>query len=145
MDKIRVKRVENQEELESVYQIRTEVFVKEQKVPEEDELDEFETMAHHYIAFWNDLPCGAARWRITNHGIKLERFAVKKEFRTKGIGRAIVQKVIDDIFEHPEYNSCLQYLHAQVQVVSFYEKFGFVKEGDIFDECGIWHYKMIRK
>ena len=69
----------------------------------------------------------------------MERFAVLKAERGKGYGLKILQQMILDL-------SCFngkKYLHAQVQVVEFYEKVGFKKIGEIFDEVGIMHYKMI--
>lgn len=69
----------------------------------------------------------------------MERFAVLKAERGKGYGLKILQQMILDL-------SCLKgkkYLHAQVQVVEFYEKVGFKKIGEKFDEVGIMHYKMI--
>lgn len=125
-------------EYEMVFDIRRKVFVDEQNVPEEDEFDGHEPIAHHYLAVCEGIPCGAARWRITlGRKLKLERFAVLKEFRGKGIGRALVERILKDIPEG--YDT---YLHAQTQVLPFYESFGFVAEGDEFDECGIMHYKM---
>jgi predicted GNAT family N-acyltransferase len=125
-------------------QIREEVFVKEQNVPREEEYDAYEETSTHYLAFYEQNPCGTARWRFTDFGIKLERFAVKKEFRGKKIGEAIIRNVLDDIEKSPESKGKTLYLHAQVQVVGFYEKFGFQKIGDTFQECDIWHYKMVK-
>ena len=69
----------------------------------------------------------------------MERFAVLKEKRGKGYGLLILNHMIDDLSN----NKLIKYLHAQVQVVGFYEKVGFKKIGEQFDEVGIMHYKMI--
>jgi predicted GNAT family N-acyltransferase len=122
--------------------IREEVFVKEQNVPKEDEYDQYESVSTHFLAYWGSTPCGTARWRFTDKGIKLERFAVLKDFRDKKVGKAVVEAVLEDIKKHPESKNNALYLHAQVQVVGFYEKFGFEKIGEPFQECDIWHYKM---
>ena len=76
--------------------------------------------------------------RKTNKGYKLERFAVLEEERKKGYGDCILKEILNDL---KEYKGTI-YLHAQEQVVSFYEKIGFKKEGDIFEEANIMHYKM---
>ena len=80
-----------------------------------------------------------ARYRRTKEGIKLERFAVIKSKRGKGYGLLILKAILEDLQENME----LKYLHAQVQVVPFYEKVGFKKRGELFEEAGIMHYKMI--
>jgi predicted GNAT family N-acyltransferase len=87
----------------------------------------------------NDIPAGTARWRRTADGIKLERFAVLAEFRKKGVASALLETILDDVLlEHPSKI----YLHSQIQAVPLYEKYGFEKQGDIFTEAGIEHYKM---
>ena len=69
----------------------------------------------------------------------MERFAVLNYKRGKGYGLKILNFMIKDLLN----NNNIKYLHAQVQVVGFYEKVGFKKIGEQFDEVGIMHYKMI--
>lgn len=130
---------------EAAKQIRKEVFVIEQKVPEEDEYDEFEEIARHFLALDGEKPVGTARWRFTDKGAKLERFAVSKEARSKGVGSALVRAVLEDVKQQASDPDMVLYLHAQVSAVDLYAKFGFQKEGDQFDECGIMHYHMKQK
>lgn len=143
---MKVLKIDEQHQLEQAFKIRQKVFVEEQKVSKEEEYDEFEDTATHFLAF-NDQnkAYGTARWRFTEKGIKLERFAVLKEERGGGTGSALVKKVLEDIALHPNSNGKLIYLHAQLTAVPLYEKFGFRKEGDIFEECAIQHYKMTKK
>ena len=127
---------------EKAFAIRQEVFVQEQQVSREEEFDEFEDASRHFVALdISDHPVGAARWRQTDHGIKLERFAVKKTHRGNRIGSQLVRKVLDDI-ESQIGKGHFLYLHAQVTAVPLYKKFGFREEGDSFEECNILHYKM---
>lgn len=126
------------------HQIREEVFVKEQNVPFQEEYDDYETQSVHFLAFYDGIACGTARWRFTESGIKLERFAVKKDFRDKNVGKAILEAVLADTQKYCQEHQKTLYLHAQVQVVGFYEKFGFQKLGETFQECDIWHYKMVK-
>ena len=141
---LQVEKITDQNELNSAFKIRKEVFVVEQKVNEVEENDEFEDSAFHFLAKLDETPVGTARWRFTEKGVKLERFAVLKEARGKGIGQALVQSVLADINAHPNSDSKTKYLHSQVLAVSLYEKFGFQKVGDIFEECNILHFKMER-
>ena len=83
---IKVIKVISGADLESVFNIREAVFVKEQEVPQEEEYDDFEESSTHFLAMVGNEPAGTARWRTTDKGIKLERFAVLKSFRGKGVG-----------------------------------------------------------
>ncbi|MCB9235754.1 MAG: GNAT family N-acetyltransferase [Bacteroidia bacterium] len=139
MAEILVYRVTDDSEFDLIFDIRRTVFTGEQNVSEEDEFDGHDHISHHYIAYFGDKACGTARWRITPSGkIKLERFAVLKEFRGKGVGEALVKAVLSQLPKNFKI-----YLHAQVQVIPFYEKLGFTAEGPEFDECDIMHRKMV--
>ncbi|MBX7243276.1 MAG: GNAT family N-acetyltransferase [Bacteroidia bacterium] len=138
-----VLRVEDDDDFEKIFRIRKIVFVMEQNVPEEEEWDEFEHISRHYIARYNQIAAGTARWRITMTGdVKLERFAVLAEYRGHGVGEALVRALLADVPKREGYKI---YLHAQIQVQKFYERFGFVPEGELFDEAGITHVKMVWK
>ena len=139
---ITVKEIKNNKDYKKAQEIRHEVFVIGQKVPAELEVDDFEKDAIHYLAFFNNNPVGAARWRITNEGVKLERFAVLGEYRGRGIGSAMVEKILSDIKRDPEAGNLEIYLHAQLDAISLYRKYGFVKYGNMFDEAGLMHYAM---
>jgi predicted GNAT family N-acyltransferase len=129
----------------TAFRIRETVFVQEQLVPAEEEYDEFENTSRHFLAYVHGTPCGTARWRYTDKGIKLERFAVLKEFRSKKVGSALVQAVLADIQQHPSSQGKLLYLHGQITAMPLYRKFGFEPVGDMFEECNIQHYKMERR
>jgi predicted GNAT family N-acyltransferase len=137
---LEVRKVTEQADLDKVFAVRREVFVVEQNCPPELEW-EFEDESTHFLATVDGEPAGACRWRKTDKGYKLERFAVLKKFRGHGIGQALVKTVLDDLPADATY----VYMHAQIQAVSLYERFNFEKTGPEFEEAGIWHYKMIRK
>lgn len=124
--------------------IREEVFIQEQHVPPEDEYDQFEVESHHFIALDGEYPCGTARWRITSEGVKLERFAVRKPYRGKGVGSLLVVTVLKHIAERAEAAGKKLYLNAQLGALPLYTKFGFRPEGERFMECNIEHQKMVR-
>lgn len=142
---ITVTKAVSKEDLETVFQIREAVFVVEQKVAPEEEYDEFEEDATHFLAKMDDMPAGTARWRRTENGIKLERFAVLQPTRGRDVGQALVKTVLEDINSHADSAGTTLYLHAQLPAVPLYEKFGFKAEGDIFMECDIAHYVMKKK
>lgn len=125
--------------------IRHEVFVDEQGVPAEAEQDEHEDNCTHFVVLDSNAdPVGAARYRQTEKGIKLERFAVKKTARGTGIGSKLVEAALEDI--RMQYGQGIYvYLHSQLSAVPLYSKFNFLKEGEQFEECDIMHYKMYRK
>ena len=137
---IEIKKIlfDEKNNLEKCFQIRKEVFVKEQKCDPRDEYENEEDSTH-FLLIDDNTPVATARYRQTKNGIKMERFAVLKEKRGKGYGLLILNHMIADLSN----NVLVKYLHAQVQVVGFYEKVGFKKIGEQFDEVGIMHYKMI--
>lgn len=132
-----VKPVQSQQELDSAHRIRKEVFVIEQNCPEDIEW-EFEEESHHFIAVLDGEIVGTARWRQTEKGYKLERFAVLKEHRNKKVGDAILTYILNDV---PNDGRTL-YLHAQLAAKNFYLKHGFEPVGEHFWEGGIEHVKM---
>ena len=138
--KIQVRKVTDPDDLEKVFTIRREVFVGEQNCPPELEW-EFEDESVHFLATVDEEPAGASRWRKTDKGYKLERFAVLKKFRGAGVGQELVKNVLADLPPDAGY----VYIHAQVPAVSLYERFNFEKTGPEFEEAGIRHYKMVRK
>lgn len=140
---IEVRKVVHPEEFQKVAKIREEVFIKEQKVAPEEEFDEYEHTSTHFLAISDDgIPCGTARWRATEQGIKLERFAVLKEYRKLGMGQYIMQAMLSDIEKAPHVGQQKIYLHAQVTAIEFYKKLGFAPVGDEFMECNIRHVTM---
>ena len=142
---LKVKKIHRADNIHQAQQIRYEVFVVGQNVPEESELDEFEDESFHFLAFLYDTPCGAARWRFTEKGIKLERFAVLEGQRGCGVGSALLAFVLDDVRKHPEASGKEIYLNAQISAVKLYSNFGFRKSGELFQECDIDHIKMVKQ
>lgn len=126
--------------LEQAFAVRREVFVLEQKVSMEDEFDEFEDESIHFLALAAGKACGAARWRATAGGLKLERFAVLEAYRGMGVGSALVEAVMHDIDASGRQGK--RYLHAQLDAAPLYAKYGFKPVGEIFSECDILHQAM---
>ena len=139
---ITVQSISAPQDLAAALAIRHHVFVEGQGVPAAAENDEHDaTDAQHYLARTADgTPCGAARWRRTAAGVKLERFAVLEEFRNQAVGAALLRCVLGDVqAAHP---GAPVYLNAQLRAIPFYERHGFSKVGDQFTECDIEHFQM---
>lgn len=137
-------KVSDLRDLDAAFTIREKVFVQGQGVPADDEYDQHDRQrtTRHYLALVDGQPAGAARWRPTDNGVKLERFAVLDEFRNQGVGQVLVQAVLADVCaEVPD--AAQVYLHAQLRAIPLYERTGFHKVGDMFEECDIQHYKMV--
>ena len=130
----------NTELMKTAHNIRHEVFVIGQNCPEEIEW-EFEEESTHFLVFDNKEAVATARHRETENGYKLERFAVLESKRGNGYGNIVLKAILKDL---SNFNVNI-YMHAQLDVIPFYEKMGFEKEGDLFIEANITHYKMILK
>jgi predicted GNAT family N-acyltransferase len=141
---ITVTKITDLRDLDAAFTIREQVFVGEQNVPADLEYDQHDRLAttRHYLARVDGQPAGAARWRPTDNGVKLERFAVLSSFRNQGVGEALVHQVVADVrAEAPD--AAQVYLHAQLRAIPLYERTGFQKAGDMFEEADIQHYKMV--
>ena len=131
---------DNSELMEIAHQIRYVVFVIGQNCPEELEW-EYEEESTHFLVLDNGESVATARHRKTKKGYKLERFAVLESKREKGYGKIVLKAILDDLSDFKG----LIYMHAQKQVLPFYEKLGFKKGGEEFEEAGITHFKMYLK
>ena len=140
MIEIKKFQFENRKLMKTAHNIRYEVFVIGQNCPEEIEW-EFEKESTHFLVFDNKEAVATARHRETENGYKLERFAVLESKRGNGYGNIVLKAILEDLSNFKESI----YMHAQLDVIPFYEKMGFEKEGDLFIEANITHYKMILK
>jgi predicted GNAT family N-acyltransferase len=123
------------------YLIRQKVFIQEQGVPEDMELDEHDPSAKHALAYQDDLCVGTGRLvRLDSHYAQIGRMAVLSAFRNQGIGKALLSHLI--ALAKAEGVSTLM-LHSQVSAIPFYAKLGFIAQGPIYDEAGISHRNMM--
>lgn len=120
--------------------IRMEVFVAEQGVPPEEEMDDLDATSLHVLAFVDGDPVGTGRLIPGEDGTaKIGRMAVLKRFRGRGIGSEILIALLAQAKGAGIREVSLS---GQLQAIPFYEPFGFVAEGDIFLEAGIEHRTM---
>ena len=127
---------------DAAYAIRYAVFVEEQGIPAELEIDAYDPIAEHALAFVNGQCVATARVHLDEQDpskAKIGRMAVLQDFRGQGIGTALLGEAIRagmmqgaSVFE----------LHAQESAIPFYAKLQFKPDGAIFDEVGIPHQRM---
>jgi predicted GNAT family N-acyltransferase len=138
------RRVTTDEELQQAFDVRKEVFVDEQKVPMDLEIDEFDVSVEacrHFIAEADGRVVGAARWREYVPGTaKLQRIAVRKPWRGRGVGRELVLSMERDAASLGFVRTLLD---AQCSAEAFYKKLGYVTEStEPFLDAGIPHVRM---
>ncbi|KEO83216.1 GNAT family N-acetyltransferase [Tumebacillus flagellatus] len=141
---ITVEKVTTDEQYQQALAIRTEVFIEEQQVPPELEVDEYEQVATHVVAY-SESGEAVAAGRILPYGDgvgKMQRIAVLKQARTGGYGRAVMNK-LEEIGRELGYTEFV--LEAQTHAEGFYEKLGYqTLSPEPFLEAGIWHVKMVK-
>lgn len=128
------------EQLRDAYNIRKKVFVEEQQVPINIEIDEHENSSTHFVLYDdNDSPAGAGRFRIVNGKGKVERICVLPEYRGMGAGVQIMEKIEEHARELPIEELVL---NSQSYAIPFYEKIGYKTVSDEFMDAGIPHRTM---
>lgn len=137
-----VKVVENEQELAEAFSVRKIVFVEEQGVPVEEEIDQYEQDSVHFLLFDDHKPAGAGRFRVLNGVGKVERICVLKEARKGGAGKAIMEK-IENYAKHQGITKLK--LNAQTQAIPFYERLGYESVSEEFMDAGIPHKTMEKR
>lgn len=121
--------------------LRMEVFVKEQGVPREIEIDEFDTMCRHVVVV-NRLGHAVATGRLVSDApgvARIGRMAVARELRGSRVGRQVLDALVQAARDRGDTHAVL---HAQVHAQNFYARAGFVPEGAVYEEAGIDHITM---
>lgn len=120
--------------------IRFEVFVAEQGVPREIELDEHDPLCLHALAL-DETGSAVGTGRLLPDG-HIGRMAVRRAWRGRGIGGAILERLIEAARSRGDAEVALS---AQVQALDFYRTYGFAEEGERYLEAGIEHQAMRRR
>ncbi|TCV86699.1 GNAT family N-acetyltransferase [Sulfurirhabdus autotrophica] len=140
LNEIQIKEVSWQFASLSLREIRSEVFIMEQGVPEALEWDGLDNGCTHLLAITPDnIPVGTVRLLADGH---IGRMAVKRTWRNKGVGKALLLRIME-VARIQGIKVAM--LNAQTTARGFYEKFGFRAEGNEFLDAGIPHYKMLRE
>ena len=128
---------------EAARRVRTEVFLQEQQIPVELEWDDDDAAAVHAVAY-NRLGMPVATGRLLQYAPqvgRIGRMAVTRVLRGSGLGRALLQALMDAARMRGDREVLL---HAQRSAEAFYAQQGFVARGQPFDEAGIPHIEMVR-
>ncbi|SFA82881.1 Predicted N-acyltransferase, GNAT family [Lentibacillus halodurans] len=137
-----IKAVETPQEKEQAYSVRTTVFVDEQHVPPDVEIDEFDKQAIHLIGYEAGVPIAASRVRFVDSYGKLERICVLKDQRGKSHGSRMIQ-AMEDIISKKGYVKAK--LNAQTHAIDFYQRLGYDVVSEEFMDAGIPHVTMTKK
>lgn len=143
MGELSYRPVTDDRELQGAFEVRRRVFVEEQGVPEDEEYDDCDSEALHIVAKEGDRVIGTARVQfLADNHAKIERMAILKPFRRKGIGTKIMTFLNEELRNRQVKQVVL---NAQCVVAGFYESCGFEKHGSPFLEVGIQHIKMQKR
>ncbi|KAJ3841801.1 acyl-CoA N-acyltransferase [Lentinula raphanica] len=141
-----------EEEIQQCYKIRIDVFTHEQGFPIETEIDYLDPIATHFLLRLTPslTPVGVIRGSKSSEtgSYKLSRLAVLKDYRQFKFGRELVEALHNWILKDArksdqDARSVKVVCHSQIPVKGFYAKFGYISEGDEFDEDGDPHQKMV--
>ena len=129
------------EEINQVFHIRIEVFVKEQKCLPSEEFDDLDAQARHFLLLIDEQSVATGRFRKTEKGIKIERIATLENFRGQGFASMIIRHIIQEAkIQYPDNHYF--YLHSQQTVMPLYTALGFSSYGETFIEADIVHQAM---
>lgn len=136
---IRIEIANYQTEKDVIHRIRYEVFVQEQHVPAELEIDRWDPVSVHVLARQNGQPSGTGRLLPNGY---IGRVAVRQPMRYQGIGRLVMERLLQAAQDQGHRQVTLS---AQCHAIDFYQKLGFWPEGEIYQEAGIDHIKMVKR
>ncbi|MEK7216404.1 MAG: GNAT family N-acetyltransferase [Chloroflexota bacterium] len=138
-----VKRAETRAEMAGARAVRLRVFVQEQGVPETEEYDELDAVAHHAVALAGGSAMATGRLIDEEPGVaRIGRMAVDRAWRGRGVGSRVLA-YLEGQARSAGYRESV--LHAQCDVEGFYARFGYRPEGEPFEEAGIEHITMRKK
>ena len=142
MNNIKILEANNLTLMSDCLNIRKKVFIEEQGVPEEIELDELDKSSFHAICFLNNHPVATGRLiKVSENHFQIGRMAVLKEYRRYGLGKAVIDFLENEAIETGAKTITL---HAQEYVKNFYLKSGYYEKGNVFLEAGILHIEMYK-
>jgi predicted GNAT family N-acyltransferase len=140
MNRLEIREVSSEVELQAVLRVREEVFVKGQGVSRDIEMDGYDASADHVAVLLDGEVIGCARVRLIDNAAKLERIAIVEKHRGKRYGEKLVKFLIDRCLQKRVHEV---YMNSQFYVKDYYRRFGFEEVGTPFSEAGIKHIKMV--
>ncbi len=121
------------------FDVRRQVFINEQNIPENIEIDGSDKNAKSMILKVDNKPIGTGRLIEINDKMYIGRVCILKDYRKKGYASHLIKFLLD---EAKKMGKKEVFIHSQSYVKSFYEKIGFIKFGEEFLEAGIPHINM---
>lgn len=135
---IRIRLADFNADRDAIRELRFDVFVEEQGVPRELELDARDARCVHVLAFFEESAVGTARIDF-EHGARVGRLAVARPMRGRGIGSALMRR-LHELARERGFASV--WCHAQTGAEPFYAQLGYHAAGERFVEAGIEHVRM---
>ena len=123
-------------ELHDLLALRNRIFVVEQEITEEPEVDGRDPVAHHLLLWEDGRIVGTVRMLLERAPVKVGRVAVDLEYRSRGLGREMMRAVGEFLGDRPAK------LHAQSHLENWYDELGWYRVGENFDIVGIPHVRM---
>jgi predicted GNAT family N-acyltransferase len=143
MTKLTYKLMASDADLRDAFDVRRQVFTLEQGISEDLVFDNNDRDALHVVVKDGEQIIGTARIRfLGNNEAKLERMAVAKAFRRKGIGKGMIA-FLDEELRKKRVRQLV--IHAQEEAIEFYKACGFLESGSPFWKANIRHIKMHRR
>ena len=139
---MKIRQAISSDEISACVMLRKAVFMAEQNVSLEEEIDGRDSEAIHFLGGAITAPQCVARVRLIDKTAKIERVCVALKRRRTGLGTALMQHIHLALACDPKVERFK--LEAQTQALKFYEKLGYVVEGDEFQDAGIAHFMMTR-
>jgi len=134
-----IRIVRTQQEREDAFGVRIAVFVEEQQIPREEELDDLDETAVHCVGYLDGVAVAAGRLVVMDGYGKIGRMAVLAQHRGKGLGA----RVLDELEREGAARGIRTFrLSAQLSARGFYDGRGYAAIGDAYDEVGIPHIAM---
>ncbi len=137
---IAIRFVDGESEIAECLRLRREVFMEEQGVSEELEIDGQDSACMHVLATFNEQPVAAGRVQYLEDTAKIQRVCVSKIRRGEGLGAQIIQFILTEVSSNPSISKVR--LGAQTHALSFYQKLGFSPVGAEYLDADIPHQEM---
>lgn len=134
--------IERTEDLTAPHALRKEVFVEEQGVSMDEEMDDLDAEAVHFVASLDEVPVGTCRILIKGETGKIGRICVVKSQRGTGLGASLVRAGLAYLSTQEGVTRAM--LGSQEHAIGFYERLGFVAYGPTYMDAGIPHRDMER-
>ena len=129
----------NPQQRDDAFAVRIAVFVDEQRIPRSEELDELDETATHCVGYVDGAPVAAGRLVLAEGHAKIGRMAVLARHRGAGLGRLLLEALEREGAARGVHTFRLS---AQLYAAAFYERAGYTRQGDVYEEVGIPHIAM---